>query len=101
VTSPTTVRIELHPCPALEEADACSWFGELDAAPHPALEGIAWAVSPRARVGGVEPSGDAVFAWEIVVDEAAAPREVPEERLLANLSKGAAFRFERRRPLRG
>lgn len=96
-----TVRVALRDCPALQEADACSWFGELGREPHSALDAMAWGVDARARAIPAESKGSEKFAWKIVVDAGAAAREAPRELAFANLSKGAAFRFTRRRPLRG
>jgi hypothetical protein len=100
LTGPQTARIEFADAPAFAEGDRHSWFATLAAAPHPALDAIAGAVNPRAVCRPVA-AGAARLAWEVVIDPAAPPRPDPPELALAKLSRGAAFRFERRRPLRG
>jgi hypothetical protein len=103
VTGPLSARIAIGDCPALAEGDAWSWLAGLSAAPHPALDAIAGAVNPRARcipVAGADTQGSRL-AWDVVIDPAAEPRKDPRELSLARLSRGASFRFEQRRPLRG
>jgi hypothetical protein len=100
LAGPERARIEIRDCPALDEADACSWLAGLAAEPHPALDAIATRVNPRARcLPVVEPAG-ARLAWEVVVDPTQEPAPDPPELALAKISRGAAFRFEQRRPLR-
>lgn len=99
VTGERTARISVGPCPALEEADADSWFGGLTEAGHPALEAIATLVNPRARLRPAEP-GEARFAWEVVLDPDAEPRPEPPEMRLARMSRGVDFELMPRRPLR-
>jgi hypothetical protein len=101
ITGPLAARIAFGECPALSEGDAWSWFAGLSAAPHPALDAIAGAVNPRARCVPVARPQGARLAWDVVIDPAAEPRPDPPELKLARLSRGAAFRFEQRRPLRG
>lgn len=91
------LRISIGACPALEEGDPYSWFADLGSAPHPALDAIAGAVNPRACCRPVEPGGDEALAWEVLIDDTAQPRPEPMELALARISRGAAFRFERRR----
>ena len=100
LTGPRSARLALGDCAALREGDACSWLAGLTAAPHRALDAIAAAGDPRARCRPV-PAEDARLAWEVVVDPAAEPWPDPPELALARISRGAAFRFERRRNLRG
>ncbi len=100
VTGPQTARIAVHDCPALHEGDPYSWFAALAAAPHPALDAIAGAVNSRARCHPVADPDGARLAWDVVIDPAAEPRVEPQELALARLSRGATFRFERRRSLR-
>jgi hypothetical protein len=92
-------RIEIHPCPALEEADAHSWFGGLSAEPHPALEAIATLVDPRARMHSA-PADGARLAWEVLIDPDAEARDEPAEMKLGRISRGVDFELMRRRPLR-
>jgi hypothetical protein len=100
ITGPMSARIAIGECPALAEGDAWSWFAGLSAAPHPALDAIAGAVNPRARCHPVAPPKDTRLAWEVTIDPDAAPQPDPPGLKLARLSRGAAFRFEQRRPLR-
>ena len=97
VIGPYSARLSLYDCPALEEEDAHSWFSALESSPHPALDAIAGAVNPRAACHPVADAGAARFAWDVVIDPAARPREDPEELRLARLSGGATFEFESRR----
>ena len=99
VTGERTARIALGKCPALEEADTHSWFGDLGEAPHPAVEAIASLVNPRARVTNATADG-ASFAWEIAIDPAAEPRDEPAEMRLGRISRGVDFELMKRKPLR-
>jgi hypothetical protein len=100
LAGPERARIVIRDCPALEEGDAHSWFAGLGTAPHPALDAIAGRVNPRARCVPVAASAGARLAWDVIVDPAAEPAPPPPELALAKISRGAAFRFEQRRPLR-
>ncbi len=90
-------RIGFDPCPAFEENDGHSWFAGLSKEVHPALDAIAGAVNPRARCRPVVAPTGGRLAWDIVLDPSADPQPVPQELQLAKISRGAAFRFERRR----
>jgi hypothetical protein len=95
VTGPATARIEIGPCPALEEGDPYSWFAHLDGEPPPALTAIVRAVNPRARcytAGGL--------VWDVVIEEKATPLPESPEVQLAKISGGSRIVFQRRRPLR-
>lgn len=100
VTGPRSARIAIRDCPALQEGDAYSWFAGLREAPHRALDAIAGSVNSRARCQPVASPDTAALAWDVEIDPDAEPQEVPQELRLAKLSRGAAFRFERRRTLR-
>jgi hypothetical protein len=115
LTGPSSARIEIGPCPALEEGDPYSWFAHLGAAPHPALDAIARVANPRARCEPADPKAalsetqnskpktqncGAALAWNVVIDASAAPQPEPAEVQLAKISTGAAIVFARRRPLR-
>jgi hypothetical protein len=100
ISGPESARIALGDCPALAEADICSWFAGLADAPHPALDAIAGSVNPHARCHPADRAGDEAFAWAVRIDSSAEPQLPPQELRLAKISKGAAFRFEQRRPLR-
>ena len=99
VTGERSARIEIHDCPALEEADAHSWFASLSEDPPPALQAIATLANPRAFLHAVEPGG-ARFAWEVQIDPAAEPQDEPPEMKLGRISRGVDFELMRRRPLR-
>lgn len=98
-TNEGTVRLSIRDCPALQEADAHSWFGGLSTEPHPAVTAIASVVNPQARCRPTEPGADR-FAWEVVIDPTAKPLQEPEEMATARYSRGIEFRLMRRRPLR-
>jgi hypothetical protein len=100
ITGPSSARIAIGDCPALEEGDSYSWFAGLRAAPHRALDAIAGAINPRARCHAVANPKNARLAWDVVIDPNAAPQEEPPELKLARLSKGATFQLEQRRMLR-
>ncbi len=95
VTDEATLRLEIGDGPALEEADAHSWFGGLGDEPHPALAAIAAAVNPKARCRA---AGE--LAWEVVVDPDAEPLGEPPELKIARISAGVDFALEQRRVLR-
>jgi hypothetical protein len=99
VVDATRLRISIRDCPAFQEVDPYSWFAGLGSEPHPAIEAIAGAVNPRSHCRAV--AGEAGgLAWEVVIDPGSEPRADPPELALARISRGAAFRFERRRSLR-
>jgi len=100
ITGEKTARIAIGDCPALREDDPYSWFAALGAAPHAAFDAIAGAVNPRARCRPASDPRGARLAWDIVLDPEAAPQPAPQELALARMSRGATFRFERRRLLR-
>lgn len=100
VRGTNTARITIESCPALDEGDPYSWLAHLDATAHPALEAIARAVNPRARVEPVPTSADGSLVWDVAIDADAAPGPEAEEVALAKVSTGARIDFERRRPLR-
>jgi hypothetical protein len=100
VTGGDAARISIHDCPALHEDDGYSWFAGLGPEAHPALDAIATRVNSRARCLPTTPAGAAALAWDVVIDAAAEPMPDPPELALAQISRGAAFRFEQRRPLR-
>lgn len=115
LTGPSSARIEIGPCPALDEGDAYSWLGHLGAESHPALDAIARVANPRARCEPADPNArsetqnskletqncGAALAWNVIIDASAAPLPEPPEVQLAKISTGAAIVFKRRRPLRG
>ncbi len=92
-------RIEMHDCPALQEADEHSWFACLEEETPPSIQAIATMVNPRARVRPADRRG-ACYAWEIAIDPAAAPAKEPKEMQIARISRGVDFELMQRRPLR-
>jgi hypothetical protein len=94
-----SARIEIHDCPALEEADTHSWFASLSEDPPPALQAIATLANPRAFLRPVDPGG-ARFAWEVAIDPTAEPRDEPKEMRIGRISRGVDFELMQRRPLR-
>ena len=99
-TDGDAVRLEIAPCPALQEDDALSWLMDLGEAHHPALDAIATMVNPRAACRPLPRPDHGGLAWEVTIDPAAEPRAEPRELGLARISRGATFAFQRRRPLR-
>lgn len=97
ITGPSSLRIAIGDCPALEEDVKHNWFSQLSAEPHPALEAIAAHVNPRARCHRVANAGTARFAWDVIIDENNEPLKEPLEMHIARTSKGVNFKFERRR----
>jgi hypothetical protein len=100
ISGERSARLAIGECPALQEMDPYSWFAALGAAPHPALDAIAGAINPRARCHPVSDPRDARLAWDVIIDPSAEPQPEPRELELARMSRGASFRFERRRLLR-
>jgi hypothetical protein len=100
ITGSQSARLSLGACPALAENDGYSWFAGLGAATHPALDAIAGAINPYARCHFATDSADGL-AWDIVIDTRKEPQEEPTELTLARISRGAGWKFEQRRLLRG
>jgi hypothetical protein len=97
---PDRVRLAVADCDALAEAGPRGWGALLADRPEPALDAMAQAVNPRARVAAVTPRGDERGAWEIRIDPSAAPAPEPPEAAMVSGSGTAEFRFTRRRALR-
>ena len=94
-------RISIRDCAALQEGDAYSWFAGLEHGEvHPALEAIATMASPHARLHPVSNPADAVFAWDIVLDDSTEARDEPQELKLGRISRGVTFELLQLRPLR-
>jgi len=98
-TGPQAARIEIGPCPALQEGDAYSWFAHLGDQPHAALDAIARVANSRARCLPTA-SAHKGLAWDVIIDRSVEPSPEPAEVQLAKISTGAGIVFERRRPLR-
>jgi len=100
VTGAETARISFGESAAFEEGDPYSWFAQLGAGVHPALDAICEAVNPYARCHPVEEPADARMAWDIVIDRSSAPQEETTLMNLARMSRGTTFELMQRRPLR-
>ena len=100
ITGENTARISVGDCPALNEADSLTWFSQLSAEPHPAIEALVRQVNPRASLHAVDDADDARFAWDVVIDPNAEPAAEPDELALARMSNGMRFQFEQRRLIR-
>jgi hypothetical protein len=87
------VRLAVHDCDALREADPYSWFALLDVEPHPALDAMVQGVDPRARCVAVAPERGARRAWDVVTDAGAAPAEDRPEIAMVAATGTASFRF--------
>jgi len=92
-TGDARARLWIEDCDALREGDAYSWVALLGAAPHPALDAMVQAVNPRARCVPATPTARERFAWEILIDPAAAPAETPIEAAMVFNSGTARFTF--------
>ena len=66
ILGPRIARIALADSPAFDETDDCSWFSQLSAAPHRALDAIAGSIDPRARCRPVADPNGARLAWDVV-----------------------------------
>lgn len=86
-------RLWIEDCDALREGDAYSWYALLGDAAHPALDAMVQAVNPRARCVPATPHGDERFAWDMIIDAAAEPAEVPVEASMVASSNTARFAF--------
>jgi hypothetical protein len=83
-----TLHLALAGPATLLDPDAPGWLGLLARGETRALEAIAQAVEPRARV---QPAGRHAFTFD--VDPARAPVDVPQSVALTRLSTVAAWRF--------
>jgi len=90
-------HVWLSDCDALRDAEPRGWLSLLDDAGAPGFEAVLAAVNPRARVRSVDPTRVAVGgpaaerAWEIVIDESAAPREESNWARAARVSTVVGF----------
>jgi hypothetical protein len=82
------LRLVLAGPPALLDPEAPGWLGLLASGETRALEAIAQAVEPRARIRSA-----GSHAFEFDLDPARAPAEVPRSVALTRLSTVAAWRF--------
>jgi len=92
--SDRALRVALDAPPALLDAAAPGWIGLLASGETRALEAIACAVEPRARVEAVGKN-----EFRVDVDPSRAPAETPQSVTLTRISTAASWRF--RRPARG
>jgi hypothetical protein len=91
------IRIDLHPCPALDEGDGLSWPAILagpggDAVLHAAVV----CVVPTARVERIGPRPGAAVSWVVSDDPDGEPATQPDAVTLTEFSTGATFAFTRR-----
>jgi hypothetical protein len=86
-------RLALGDCDALHEGDTYNWYMLLSDAPHPGLDAMAQAINPRARCVPAATRGEERLAWEIFIDPAAAPAEVPMEVAMVANTNTAKFAF--------
>lgn len=67
------VIVELHECEALHDDPRSPLMPLFTTPDRPGFEHMAQAVNPRAVVRSIDPAGDAVRAWEVVIDPTADP----------------------------
>lgn len=91
------LRFSINDCPALHETIEHSWFTQLEACPHPAIEALVQQINPKARVEMAAECGGAKFAWDIVISDANEAAEEPLELKIGRISSGVNFQFEKRR----
>ncbi len=84
------LRVALDAPPALLDPEAPGWLGLLASGQTSALDAIARAIEPRARVEAVGPR-----EFRIDVDPARAPASTPQSVTLTRLSTAASWRFRR------
>jgi hypothetical protein len=94
VCTPDRGRFWMTDCEALDEGDAYSWYALLDEVPQPALDAMVQAVNPRARCVAVTPSGSARYAWDVIVDQTAAPAPESPEASFVRAGGTARFAFK-------
>lgn len=90
------LTISLHDCPAIGDRPGLSWGELLASGDTSALNAIAHAVDPRARVSASERAPGAVASWSVSLDPAAEPAGLEREVKLTRISTGAEFVFEER-----
>ena len=100
VTGEQSARISMADCPALNEKDDHTWFSQLGAEPHPAVQALVRQVNPQATCHAVADPERVRFAWDVVIDPDAEPAPEPPELGFARMSQGMTFQFEQRRLLR-
>jgi len=84
------LRVALEAPPALLDPEAPGWLGLLARGETRALDAIARAVEPRARVEAV-----GRHAFRVDVDPSRAPAETPQSVALTRLSTAASWQFRR------
>jgi hypothetical protein len=86
-------RFWLEDCAGLAEPEPAGWLSLLGRGEERALNAIIQARNPRARCRAIEPTGAARCAWEITIDDQAAPATAPPEVALVRLSGSSRFQF--------
>jgi hypothetical protein len=84
------LRVAFDAPPALLDPEAPGWLGLLASGEAGALEAIARAVEPRARVDALGP-----HAFRVDLDASREPAETPQSVALTRLSTAASWRFHR------
>jgi hypothetical protein len=88
-------RLWIADSEALHEGDPYSWYALLENAPSPALDAMAQAVNPRARLEPATPRPGERLAWQIVIDPAAPLAEPAMEIAMVANTTTASFTFRR------
>jgi hypothetical protein len=91
------VRIGFGDCPAAREQDDCTWVTGLGGPTRDAIQAVAQAFAPTARLHPVATLDGELHAFEVTVDHDAEPVAEAPELAIAKISTGAAFRFGRPR----
>ena len=69
----------------------------MESQPHPGLDAMVAQVNPQAYCVPVEDTGNARYAWDVVIDTTRDPAETPLALQMARTSGGLDFKFEQRR----
>lgn len=96
-------------CEALRDESPRGWLSVLETPDAPGFDAVVAAVNPRARVRSIDPaqierSPDRpapLLAWEIEIDESAAPREESNWARATRVSSVAGFQLRSGRPSTG
>ncbi len=86
--------------PVFAEENGFTWLASLPGDADRAIAALAQGFDRRATATAVAPRAGERCAYELRVDERAAPAPEPAEVLLTKLSTGTGFAFRQRRPVR-
>ena len=89
-------RVEVGPCPALEEGDDLTWPAILVRDGTAAMQSVVQAIDPQATCQAIEPKQHAGAAWIVRIDANAPHATDPDEVRVTSFSKGVAFEFANR-----